>query len=164
MFNEKQYRKEYYLKNKEKILDRSKKRYEEKSEEIAKYQNDLYRTKNGRIIRSLASAKKNAKKRGIFFDIDLEYLRSIAPDKCPVFGTTFNWTNWGENEGKAKPNTPSIDRIDSSKGYIKGNVQWVSYLANSMKTNATAEQLIKFSEWIERTYKNDKTNSNTYQL
>ena len=34
-----------------------------------------------------------------------------------------------------------IDRIDSSKGYVKGNVRVISKRANTLKNNATIEEL-----------------------
>jgi hypothetical protein len=45
-------------------------------------------------------------------------------------------------------NTYSIDRIDSSKGYIKGNVQILSMKANNMKSSANVEELLIFSKNI----------------
>ena len=39
-------------------------------------------------------------------------------------------------------NSPTLDRIDNDRGYVPGNVVVVSYMANSIKTNATAEQVL----------------------
>ena len=54
--------------------------------------------------------------------------------------------DWGLS-GKQQPNSPSLDRIDSTKGYIPGNVMIMSTLANKMKQNATPEQLKQFGRY-----------------
>ena len=66
------------------------------------------------------------------------------PKVCPVLDIDLDWGMNGR-----KPNSPSLDRIDSTKGYIKGNVMLMSSLANSMKQNATIEQLKQFGRyWV----------------
>ena len=69
------------------------------------------------------------------------------PKVCPVFGVELDWGMRGKN-GSHKSNSPSLDRIDSTKGYIPGNVMMMSVLANTMKNNATPEQLVKFSKYM----------------
>jgi hypothetical protein len=62
------------------------------------------------------------------------------PKVCPVFGIKLSW-----EIGTTNMNSPSLDRIDPTKGYVKGNVMMISQLANAMKQNATPEQLKQFS-------------------
>jgi hypothetical protein len=64
------------------------------------------------------------------------------PKVCPVFRIELDWGMNGH-----QPNSPSLDRIDSTKGYIKGNVMLMSHQANSMKSNATPEELNQFSRY-----------------
>mgnify|MGYP007044016634 CR=1 FL=1 len=45
-------------------------------------------------------------------------------------------------ERKLGINTASLDRIDSSKGYIEGNVQWVHKDINWMKQDFNEEYFI----------------------
>ena len=64
----------------------------------------------------------------------------IIPDVCPIMGTKFDRAD--------KKTAPSIDRIVPSLGYIKGNVQVISTLANQMKWNSTREELIQFCKSV----------------
>lgn len=74
--------------------------------------------------------------RGIPFEITEADL--VIPDVCPVFKTPFCLDGHGR-----QPNSPSLDRIDNSKGYTKDNIRVVSWKVNSLKSNATADELIK---------------------
>ena len=62
------------------------------------------------------------------------------PKVCPVLGIELDWGMNGR-----QTNSPSLDRINPNKGYVKGNVMIMSDLANRMKQNATPEQLKQFS-------------------
>ena len=92
-------------------------------------------------------AKESSKKRNKEFNLTIDDI--IIPTHCPYLNveliTSFEDTNYS--------NYYSIDRIDSSKGYVKGNIQIISRLANTMKNNATTEQLITFSQNVLKIHK-----------
>lgn len=94
-------------------------------------------------IQMVSSAHKRAKKFNLPFDIDTEYLLSIAVERCPVFSKSLKYGG-----GSATDMSPSLDRIVPTKGYVKGNVQIISNLANQMKSSASAQELIQFADWI----------------
>lgn len=98
-----------------------------------------------------ASCKKRAK--AIFKDcnIDSSYILSIMPDKCPILDINLRYGG-----GEKSPYSASLDRIDSSKGYVVGNVQIVSLRANLMKSDATQFEMVKFAEWALRSYEKSK--------
>jgi len=84
-------------------------------------------------------AKQNAGLRGIEFSISISDIPAI-PEFCPVFP----WIRLVLPTGKGRgfyPDAPSIDRIDSRGGYVLGNIRIVSWRANSLKSNATVEEL-----------------------
>ena len=78
--------------------------------------------------------KSRCKRIGREFSIELDDI--IIPKKCPVFGFDLK-----REDRETWMCAPSVDRIDSSKGYIKGNVTVVSRRANILKRDATVEEL-----------------------
>jgi hypothetical protein len=82
------------------------------------------------------SARSRAKKANLEFNITEDDI--IIPEFCPILGLKLC-----ENVICAKPNSFSLDRIDSRKGYIKGNIHIISHRANAIKNDATIEELEK---------------------
>lgn len=83
----------------------------------------------------LREIRKNARERGLEYSLTRADIS--IPEMCPVFGTKLAYV-----EGRRTHSTPSLDRIDSSKGYIPGNVIVVSWRANDVKRTSTPEELI----------------------
>lgn len=96
----------------------------------------------------LYSTRQSARMAGIPHTLTLADI--VVPDKCPILGIPL------ANGAKAAcDSSPSLDRIDPSKGYVPGNVQVISYKANTMKSNATPSELRAFAEWILRAHPRD---------
>lgn len=109
----------------------------------------LYKDKQRHL---LETTRARAKKLGLSFDLEYEDL--APPSLCPVFGTPLVRVQPHTNGSKRF--SMSIDRIDSTKGYTKDNIQIISFLANVMKHDASKEELITFADWIIKTYKDSK--------
>ena len=93
--------------------------------------------------------RAGAKKKGLDFDIDASDIP--LPERCPVFGTLLI-----KGVGRLGNNSPSVDRIDPSRGYIKGNVIVVSMKANSMKREATLDDLKRMVDFYEKLEKQNE--------
>lgn len=98
----------------------------------------------------IKTARKRAKDRNIPFAIEADYLRSIIPSHCPIFGTPLEWSIYRGLGHRPLPNSPSLDRIDPDKGYVKGNVWIISNRANTIKNDATHEELKLVTEAVGR--------------
>jgi len=85
----------------------------------------------------MVSARDRASSKGLEFNLIEDDI--FVPDCCPILKTKFKMGTY---------QTSSIDRIDNSKGYIKGNVQVLSHKANAMKNSATNKELLMFAKWI----------------
>lgn len=92
------------------------------------------------------TTKRRAKLKGVPFDIDTKYLIAIAPDYCPIFKIPLKWGYGGV--GHATDDCPSLDRIIPERGYVKGNVAWISNKANQIKSDATEKELYAVADWL----------------
>lgn len=94
--------------------------------------------------RLLSITKYRAQKRGIPFDLTVEDV--VVPDFCPVLGLPLYRNTGGRAQGS---NSPTVDRIDPDKGYIRGNVRVISSRANAIKSNATPEELLRVAAYFQ---------------
>ena len=91
----------------------------------------------------LRRAYARAARKGLDFSLTVGDITPM-PTHCPVFGQKLTRGN-----GQQEPNAFSLDRIDNAKGYVPGNVSVISYLANRLKNDGTAEQHLRIAEWME---------------
>lgn len=95
----------------------------------------------------LHSSRFRAKKLKLKHNIDIDDI--IIPEVCPILNIPLYC-----GKGTLRAGSPSLDRIDNTKGYIKGNIQVISHKANTCKNSLTPEELIIFSNWIASTFGN----------
>lgn len=98
----------------------------------------------------LNSAKRRAKDKKFEFNIEISDIN--IPTMCPILDIPILRVYTEGKKAGPTPNSPSLDRIDNAKGYIKGNVQVISHLANTMKASASPKELINFARWILKAY------------
>jgi len=92
----------------------------------------------------LNACKKRAKEKGLEFTLRLEDV--VIPTHCPMLGIPLFPTT-GQ---AAHANSPSLDRLDPRKGYTTENTVVISHRANTIKSNATPEELRLIADYTER--------------
>lgn len=97
---------------------------------------------------------KLVKQRFKYFDVtlnDLEEQWNLQKGICPYSG--INLLLASHSKTHIDPiYRASLDRIDSSKGYIKGNIQFISTCINYMKNTISHEDTIKLCKLISKNY------------
>lgn len=126
-------------------LLKKKNREYRKDQKVKKQINKTSRDRYKKDVRKriLIAARARAKKKGLEFDIDIEDI--IIPARCPIFNIKLKVA-----EGVHKESSPSLDRIDNTKGYVKGNVAIISRKANSLKRDLTIEDMERLTNYISR--------------
>jgi hypothetical protein len=134
----------YYEKNKELCKKRAKLWAKNNKKKVEQQRID--RVRNNPVAYLLCLAKARARKKGL--EYNLTEADVVLPEVCPVLGISLTALRAGT--GTQDPGTPTLDRIRSSEGYIKGNVAVISWRANSLKKDATLEELQRLVEWLSR--------------
>lgn len=147
----KEQKKRYREKNPDKVKE-ERKRYRKKNFDKIKEYNNLYCKKNY-CKKMISDAYDRAKLKNLPFDIEEKDI--FIPDVCPILGIPIES---GIGKGAVQPNSPSLDRIIPEKGYVKGNIMIISNKANTMKNNATPEEMIKLGEYGKKLLEEAKGN------
>lgn len=139
---ERGYAKKAYKKDPEKYRKIAKE-YRDANLEVTYKAQAAWRSKNkdyllNRALSNVAlylweNAGKRARQKGREFTITVADIS--VPECCPVLGFKLEIQT-----GMKAYNSPSLDRIDSTKGYIPGNVKVISMRANWLKSNGTVEE------------------------
>lgn len=85
---------------------------------------------------------QKAKERNLVVEINQEYLWKLFCKQSGECAFTKIPLSFGQKHNDTSGRTASLDRIDSSKGYIEGNVQWVHKEINRMKGNLSNKSFI----------------------
>ena len=81
--------------------------------------------------------------------VSLDYVYEVGANQdfyCALSGQELEFTRGGQIWlGKwCNPNSCTIDRIDSSKGYVEGNIQLIPWKANCIKQHLDNDEFIEF--------------------
>lgn len=126
----------YYQKNKETIIKATKEWAKKNPEKVKEIQKKSRSSNDKRRLFNLI--KNRSKNKYIDFNLTIDDI--IIPEVCPYLNTNFIYGD--SNKGM------SVDRIDNTKGYIKGNIEVISIQANRMKNIASIEELKIFAKNI----------------
>jgi hypothetical protein len=130
--NGNKYAKKYRQSHKDELKERNKSEYDKFGKRF--------------IYLMWSRAKKRAEEKSIDFDIEISDI--IIPDICPVLGVQLSVSKSGRGPGDM---SPSLDRIDSKIGYIKGNIKVISFKANRIKSDAEIDDVEKVLIYMKST-------------
>lgn len=140
----KEYNKNYRAKTLVKRARANKEWRQNNKEHQKERQYNYYATIKGRIQNCVKGAKKRAGIKKIPYDISIEFIAELwskQDGKCALTRIDFSVPQ-ERNDRKASPFSPSIDRIDCSKGYTKDNVRLVCIAVN-YALNEFGEEVFK---------------------
>lgn len=137
--DKKEHARRYRSENKEKIKETIKRWRDKNKSEISVnlFENNV----NDKVRKMWQSAKERALKYNLPFEIQVDDIK--IPAFCPILNIPLY-----PGTGKVHRNSPSLDRIIPELGYIPSNIWVISYRANTIKTNASKDELIEFSMWV----------------
>lgn len=139
-------RKAYYQRTRAKQLETAAKWRLENKERHAQATSKSARGRKYRdpIGYLLEKTKARAKANGVDFTLTRDDV--TIPEMCPILDIPLFFAD-GSNKDK-NPNSPSIDRLDPSKGYTKDNIVICSWRANHLKNDGHLEEFEKLVKFL----------------
>jgi hypothetical protein len=101
---------------------------------------------------------RNISKRNKELDVTVEDLKEVWNNQkglCPYLGIELQLNSYGKIK-KDPITSASLDRIDSSRGYVKENIQWISRSMNYLKNDMSEQQVFEIMDLIYRQKKGSK--------
>lgn len=146
-----------YRKNNKEVMYKSKRKWYDNNRERAKESYKLWYAKNKDILNAkkrnnrnddpikyiVQNIKSRSKTLNIPFNITEEYVKKLWTGVCPIFNINIEL-----NREKGKEYSAELDRFNPNKGYVKGNVEWISRRANRIKSNSSLKELEKIVNWM----------------
>ena len=109
--------------------------YKRNSKKLSKASSDWRKRQATSDPRSylLTKIRNRAKAKGLDFNLEVDDLE--IPQVCPILNVEL------VPLGTRHIYAPSVDRVDNTKGYVKGNVKIISLKANRMKSDMSKEDI-----------------------
>jgi hypothetical protein len=89
----------------------------------------------------LDAARGRCRAKGMEFEITTNDLKPF-PTVCPILGLRLIYGGRRRGRGHAVKSSASIDRLDNSRGYVRGNVRIISWRANKLRSDGTLKELV----------------------
>lgn len=136
----------YYLANRETIIRRVSEWQKNNPEKVRA--NKLKSLKKRRELKpymaAIYEAKSRASRNSLPFDLTHEWAQSKWTGKCELTGAAFEYPS----DGKTSPFSPSLDRIDGSKGYTQDNCRFILWAVNRFKSNYDDDTMMRIARLL----------------
>lgn len=129
-----------YAENKDTFKARSKKWRADNHEQMLQKLREYRKINYKKIM--LIAARYRAKAQGVPFRLREDDI--YVPHECPVLGIELT----PSATGKWSPGSPSLDRLVPELGYVPDNVRVISWRANNLKRDGTAEEFERIAAYI----------------
>ena len=123
------------------------KRTKELNDKMFQKWGDKWKDKEWRksaIYEAMREKFRNKKAHSYKHEFTVNFGDLVFPTHCPILGIELNYFA----DGTREENSPSFDRVDPSKGYVKGNVVVISWRANRIKNDGSAEEHQKIADFM----------------
>jgi len=98
-----------------------------------------------KMTKMLQGARTRAQLYNRDFNITIDDLLELYVEVCPILNLDILW----HNTEKVRHGSPSLDRINNRKGYIRGNIHIISHRANSLKKDYLLVEWQKMKDYME---------------